>query len=82
MSVAAMVIGIVSIVTSLFIGSPVAIFLGIAGMRETRDGAKSGRGMAIAGLVLGIIGTLILLMVLAWFAFWIVVLITAGATSS
>ncbi len=50
-----MVLGIllcIPLVTSLG-----ALVFAIVGMKATRPGGKGGRGMAIAGLVLGIIGT-------------------------
>ncbi|MFE5340986.1 DUF4190 domain-containing protein [Isoptericola sp. NPDC056578] len=50
-SIAALITGILGI-------SPVALGLGIAGMRRTRRTGQSGRGMAIAGVVLGALGIL------------------------
>lgn len=48
-SIAALITGILGI-------SPVALGLGIAGMRRTRRTGQSGRGLAIAGVVLGAVG--------------------------
>ncbi len=56
LAVASMVLGIVGLVSgccTFGIFSILAVILGHAGMAETRDGRKSGRGMAQAGLVMG-----------------------------
>ncbi|SCF19153.1 protein of unknown function [Micromonospora purpureochromogenes] len=53
---AAMVLGIVGVLGGWCVfGLPclLAVILGHIGLHETRDGRKSGRGMAVAGLVLG-----------------------------
>ncbi|WP_280839826.1 DUF4190 domain-containing protein [Micromonospora sp. A200] len=53
---AAMVLGIVGVLGGWCVfGLPclLAVILGHIGLHETRDGLKSGRGMAVAGLVLG-----------------------------
>jgi hypothetical protein len=63
MSVAALVVGLVSLVTGLSIGGPVAVGLGIAGLRRTKGGAASGRGMAIGGIVTGALATVALVVV-------------------
>ena len=59
----AMILGIVSIVfcyVGLLIG-PVAIFLAVQGKKDIQrsNGAETGEGMATAGLVTGIIGTVV-----------------------
>ncbi|MFD6136246.1 DUF4190 domain-containing protein [Isoptericola sp. NPDC056618] len=51
LSIAALITGILGI-------SPVALGLGIAGMRRARRTGQSGRGLAIAGVVLGALGIL------------------------
>lgn len=56
MATAAMVLGIVGIVSgccSFGIPSILAVIFGHLGLRDTRNDVKSGRGQAIAGLVLG-----------------------------
>ena len=63
MAVWAMVLGIISIVfcyVGLIIG-PVAIGLAVSARRQINDsrGAQTGGGMAVAGLVTGIVGTVI-----------------------
>jgi hypothetical protein len=67
MSIAAMVCGIVGILlpVSGIILSPLAIIFGVIGIRRTsRDSELKGRGMAITGLVLGILMVLFGLVVI------------------
>jgi hypothetical protein len=55
-STAAMVLGIVGLVSSWFLlGLPsvLAVIFGHIGVAATKDGTRSGRGQAVAGLVLG-----------------------------
>jgi hypothetical protein len=51
-SIAALVTGVVGL-------GPVALALGLAGLRRTRAGVRGGRGLAVAGVVLGGVGTLV-----------------------
>jgi len=58
------VMAIISLVTGIlgipccgwFLFSIAAVVLGILGRNETKNGQKSGQGMATAGLILGIVG--------------------------
>ncbi|MEH0844954.1 DUF4190 domain-containing protein [Micromonospora sp. CPCC 205711] len=53
---AAMVLGIIGVLGGWCVfGLPciLAVILGHVGLHETREGRKAGRGMAVAGLVLG-----------------------------
>jgi hypothetical protein len=66
-AVAAMVLGIIALVGMCAYGiplllAPVALFLGRASMKriDASRGQLGGRGMAQAGLIMGIIGTVIL----------------------
>ena len=55
-SVSALILGIAGVVLGLCtFGLPniAAVILGHMGLADTKDGTKSGRGMAIAGLVMG-----------------------------
>lgn len=63
MAIASMILGIVWV---LWIGSILALVFGYIGLHQIRRTRESGRGMAIAGIVLGWIGvaTLLLLIVL------------------
>ena len=85
LAVAAMVIGIVSFVLACgygigLLGSPVALVLGRISMKriDQSGGQLGGRGMAQAGFIMGIIGTILL--VLAFIA--LVVVIVAAANGS
>lgn len=60
-SIASLVLGILSIVTP-FIGlvfGIIAIILSAISLREIRFSDEQGRGLSIAGLICGIVGTLI-----------------------
>ena len=59
LAVAALVMGVLGPVTLCLSGIPAAI-LGIAGLLATRGGRRQGKGMAIAGLLMGILWTLLL----------------------
>jgi len=76
-AVVALVLGICS-VFCCFLG-PVAFFLGNSALRRIRasGGTLGGEGMAQAGRILGIIGTILLALGVLW-----VVVAIAGAISS
>ncbi|MBW4080557.1 DUF4190 domain-containing protein [Paenibacillus sp. S150] len=60
-SIAALVLGILSVITP-YIGllfGIIAIILSAISLKEIRNRYEQGRGMAIAGLVCGIVGTII-----------------------
>ena len=85
MAVAAMVIGIVSLVLACgygvgLLGSPVAMIMGRVSMNriDRSNGQLGGRGMAQAGFILGIVGTVLL--ALAIIA--VVVIIVAAANGA
>jgi hypothetical protein len=80
MSIAALVLGIVGLVASFVpcLGmyaiplTLLGVLFGALGLRRPKDGTPpSGRGMAIAGLICGAIGTLIAI-------YWIYVYVTVG----
>lgn len=77
---AAMILGILSL-TCLPLTGPVAIVLAAMGMKATADGTQGGRGLAIAGLVTGILGTLYLIFVVLWILLYVVVGVWAVGTS-
>lgn len=69
---ASMVLGILGVLGGwCLFGLPciLAVILGHVGLRETRHGTKSGRGMAVAGLVLGyvFVGPMILFTIMMSF---------------
>jgi hypothetical protein len=68
MAIASMVLGIVWI---YWIGSILAVVFGHIALRQIkRDPYSTGRGMAIAGLVLGYVGVAVLVALIAAIAFW------------
>ena len=87
LAVAAMVVGIVSLALACgygvgLLGSPVAWYLGRRSMRDidASQGRLGGRGMAQAGFVLGVIGTVLLgLLVVALVA---LIAVAVGGSSS
>lgn len=64
MSVAALVLGIIGLVTFIPVLSILAIVFGGIGLGRANRGEATNKGMATAGLVLGIVGILIQLLVL------------------
>lgn len=82
LGIAGFVLGLLSITLCSGITGPFGLVLSIMGMRETSPAAaspRSGRGLAIAGLVLSILGTLILL---AFVAYVIFVIVVVGVSAS
>jgi hypothetical protein len=64
-----MVLGIVGILfgwCSLGIPSLLVIVFGHLGLNETKTGAKTGRGMAIAGLILGYVCLIPTVLITIW----------------
>lgn len=66
MAIASLVCSLAGI---LICGIPavLGVIFGFIGLSQTKDGARNGRGMAIAGLVVGIV------VVLLWGALWVAV---------
>ncbi len=85
LGIAGFVLGLLSLTVCGGITGPFGLVLSILGMRETAPGStppKSGRGLAIAGLVLSILGTLMLLAFVAYVVFvFVLVGTTAGSGS-
>lgn len=52
-------VSIAALVLSLICCAPVGLVLGILGVRRTKGGVRKGRGLAIAGVVLGLLGLLV-----------------------
>ncbi|KAA1418680.1 DUF4190 domain-containing protein [Nocardioides humilatus] len=52
-------VSIAALVTSLICCAPVGVILGFVGISRTKNGQRKGRGLAITGLVVGLIGTLV-----------------------
>lgn len=79
LAVTSMILGIVSL-TCLPVVGPIGLVLAIMGMKKTSDGTASGRGMAIAGLVLSILGTLYLVGIVLYFVFIIGLFAMTGSS--
>jgi hypothetical protein len=60
MAIASLVLGLVWF---YWIGSVLAVILGIVSLRQIRDRDEDGRGLAVAGITLGVVGILALLFV-------------------
>ena len=89
LAVASMVVGIVSIVLSCgygigLLGSPVALVMGRVSMKriDRSQGQLGGRGMAQAGFILGIIGTVLLVLALVGLVILIIVAVNGGFDDS
>lgn len=75
-AIAALILGILSIVTLIFTGvgiilGVIGLILGILGLKEIDRFKQEGRKMAVAGIVCSVIGILlpIILVVISFFAF-------------
>ena len=77
-AVPALVLGILSLVCCPIAG-PVAIWFGRSSMAEidASGGTQGGRGMGLAGFILGIIGSVYALLIILWFIF--VILLAVGS---
>ena len=66
-------VSITSLVLGLLCCAPVALILGFVGLSRTKGGQRKGRGMAIAGIVLGglglIVNVLVIIGLVAGFSF-------------
>lgn len=63
MAVAALVLGILSFFCLGPLGGVLAVVFGVIGMNKAKEMAGTGHGMSIAGLILGIIGTILWMIV-------------------
>jgi len=69
-------VSIAALVTGILTLGPLPLILGIVGLRRTRRDGTRGRGMAIAGVVLGVLSTL------AWTGIAILIAMGLGALSN
>jgi hypothetical protein len=70
MAIAGMVLSLVGLIPCFWLlqlPGVLGIIFGAVGMQQTKDGSRRGRGMAIAGVVIGIV--LVALAVLLWIVF-------------
>ena len=67
-----LVLGILSIVTCCGILAPIAWYLGSQEQKAIREGRSpvAGEGLAKAGVILGIIGTILMVMGILWIFLW------------
>src|SRR4051812_7712477 len=82
MAVAALIFGILGLTALFFVGSIIALILGYAGRSsiDRSSGTETGRGMALAGIVMGWIGVAIGIVVIA--AIVVGVVFVAGSGQS
>ncbi len=52
-------VSIASLVLSLICCAPVGLILGFVGLKRTKGGQRKGRGLAVTGIVLGLLGLLV-----------------------
>ena len=81
LGIAGFVVGLLGLTLCGTLVSPVGLVLSILGMRETSPTAtppKGGRGLTITGLILSIIGTVALLLIIAYF---VVMFVIAGVAA-
>jgi hypothetical protein len=88
LAVAAMVIGIAGLAGACMYGigtliSPVALFLGRSSMKkiDASQGQLGGRGMAQAGFIMGIIGTVLLMLTIVAISAFIAIGVSGGFDS-
>jgi Domain of unknown function (DUF4190) len=76
------ILGLVSGCCSFGIFSILAVIFGHAAMGETRNGRKSGQGMAVAGLVMGYIVLIPAILLSIWMFFGAGMAAISGGTST
>jgi hypothetical protein len=81
-AVIALVLGIISVVTCGFPTGPFAIWQGFSAEKAIKQapGYYEGKGMATAGWILGIIGTILMVGWIVYVLFWVIIF-GAAATS-
>ncbi|BBZ29851.1 hypothetical protein MMAD_41460 [Mycolicibacterium madagascariense] len=62
-AIAALVCALIGPVALCFLTSPAGLILGILAMRETKRTGQEGHGMALAGTIIGAIGSVVLVVV-------------------
>ncbi len=70
-AIVALVLGILGVICCNILG-PVAWFVGNQELKAIREGRSpaAGEGLARAGMILGIVGTIILILAILWVFFW------------
>lgn len=81
LAVASMVAGILSLLgCSMFAAIP-AIVCGHIGVRQADRGEASGKGMAMAGLIMGYISLVVTVIIVAIYVFFFILIATAGVAA-
>ncbi len=79
----ALVLGLLSVTVCTGLPAPIAIVMGLKGMKETKPGQPyTGNALAVVGLVTGIVGSLLLLAMIAYIVFIIVMVILAASSGT
>jgi hypothetical protein len=81
MAIASLVLGLVGFFTcgyTFFIAPVLAVVFGVKGRRQIRETGQQGDGMALAGIILGVIG----LVISAAIVIFIIAVIVSGAGST
>jgi hypothetical protein len=75
MAIWALALGLIGVVPCCSFAGPIAFFLGQSSRNRIRSsgGTLSGEGMATAGWIMGIVGSIVLALVIFWFI-WTIVL--------
>jgi hypothetical protein len=71
-AIAALVVSLLGVLTCCGVLSPVGWFLGVQERKAIREGRSpaAGDSLALVAIVLGIVGTVMLLLGLLWVLFW------------
>lgn len=80
-AIASLIIGILALVSCgwLTIASPVGLVLGILGLKEADRGERSGRGLAIAGIITSAVGMVLIVLGILYVAFMIVLAVASSS---
>lgn len=81
LALAGMILGIIGLVTCSGIPSIVGLVLSLVARKETRDGSRSGDGLAVAGLITSIAGLVILALGIIVYVAFVVIMIGASSSS-
>jgi hypothetical protein len=81
MAIASLVLGLVGLFTcgyTFFIAPLLAVIFGVKGRRQIRETGQQGDGMALAGLILGVIG----LVISAAIVVFLIAIVVAGSSTT
>ena len=80
MAIVSLVAGILSLLLCGPIAAIPAIICGHIGMKKADRGEASGRGMAMAGMIMGYVSLVLTVLLIAIYAFFIVAVVAAGSS--